>query len=146
MGSWLILLALSAAPQGAEPQAHAADQEFLVIVNVGHEGAAIQRGEVANIFLRKAVRWGDGRAIDPADQSLSSDVRATFSRRVLLLEPRAVLQYWQSQLQRGGARPPAVKKSDADVVEWVGKALGRIGYVKADAQLSEDVKAVSILE
>jgi len=149
MAAWLILLAL-ALPQedvgaGAEPAATGA--AFVVVVNAGHEGTAIRREELENIFLGKAQRWGNGLPIAPVDQSLSSEVRAAFCLRVLRLEPRAVLQYWQGQLQRGsGLRPPPVKKSDAEVVEWVGGQVGRIGYVSPGAALGEGVKAVSLLD
>lgn len=150
MTPWIVLMALGAAP--ASPQDAAADPVpadagFVVVVNALHEGTAIRREELADIFLRKAVRWGDGRPIEVADQSLRSEVRAAFSHRVLRLDASAVLQYWQSQIQRGtGVRPPSVKKSDAEMIEWVGETVGRIGYVTPGAPLGEQVKAVSVLE
>jgi ABC-type phosphate transport system substrate-binding protein len=147
MGPWLILLALLAVQEATEREAVAAAQGFVVVVNTDHDGTAIRREELEKIFLRKAVRWGDGRPIDPVDQSLSSAVRAAFSRRVLQLEPGAVLQYWQAQLQqRSGERPPPVKKSDAEVVEWVGGQVGRIGYVSPGFALAGNVKTVSLVE
>lgn len=154
MTPWLVLLALSVAPASSQEEASdpasgrvPADAGFVVVVNALHAGTAIRREELESIFLRRAERWGDGRPIEPADQSLRSEVRAAFSRRVLGLEPGAVLQYWQSQLQRGtGVRPPPVKKSDAEVIAWVGEVVGRIGYVTPGAALGEQVKTVSVLE
>lgn len=150
MTPWLVLLAISAAPavpQEADVDPTSPPARFVVVVNALHAGTAIRREELSNIFLRRAERWGDGRPIEAADQSLRSEVRAAFSRHVLHLEPGAVLQYWQSRLQRGtGLRPPPVKKSDAEVIEWVGGAVGRIGYVAPGVALGERVKAVSVVE
>jgi ABC-type phosphate transport system substrate-binding protein len=61
---------------------------------------------------------------------------------------RAVLQYWQRQLlsPTGGARLPTVKGSDAEVLVYVAKTKGAVGYVSAGAALSSDVKAVSVVD
>jgi hypothetical protein len=60
----------------------------------------------------------------------------------------AVLQYWQRQLlsPASGARLPTVKGSDEEVLVYVAKTKGAVGYVSAGATLPSDVKAVSVID
>ena len=76
----LILLALIAlvALAGLSPAA-AADQDFRVIVYPEVEGTQIPRGVLSSIFLMEAPRWGNGLRVAPVDQSMKSEVRASFS-------------------------------------------------------------------
>lgn len=142
---WLLLLSLLG-PGGGRDLA-LGEKGYVVIVHAEHPGQGIPRAELAAVFLGKATRWADRTAIESADQSLRSEVREAFCRGALGLEPRAVLQYWQYQLQRGtGLRPPPVKKNDLEVVEWVGSRRGRIGYVSADTPLDASVKTVEVVE
>jgi ABC-type phosphate transport system substrate-binding protein len=91
---------------------------------------------LADVFLRRATRWSDGGPIQVVDQSLKSEVRVEFTEEVLELTSMAVMSYWQQQLLRGGERPPAVKPSDAEVLEFVAKTRGAIGYVLRGFQVA----------
>lgn len=142
---WLVLFTLLAPEAAGEPPA--TPRGYVVIVHAAHQGETIPRADLAAVFLGRATHWRDRTAIESVDQSLSSGVREAFCRDVLNLEPRALLQYWQSQIQRGtGRRPPSVKDGDAQVVEWVAGRPGRIGYVSSDAVLDGGVKVLRVLE
>jgi len=45
-----------------------------------------------------------------------------------------------------GFRPPAVKGSDAEVVAFVAKTEGAVGYVSKAAALPPEVKAVAVID
>ena len=128
--------------QGEESIADA----WLVIVHPDVEGASVTRELLADIFLKKATRWGKGRAIAPIDQSLRSPVRERFSREILGKTPDEVLRYWRTQIS-SGKRPPRSKDTDTEVIEFVSAHEGAIGYVSVQAPLAEAaVKTLTVTD
>jgi ABC-type phosphate transport system substrate-binding protein len=119
---------------------------FKVIVRSDHPGTELRQRNLADIFLGKTTRWGDGSRITPVDQSSTSAVRAAFSREALRQPLSAVTSYWKRQLLGGRMRPPRVKDSDEAVIEHVASKSGAIGYVSADAQVPESVKVLTIVQ
>jgi ABC-type phosphate transport system substrate-binding protein len=94
------------------------------------------------------VRWGDGSPANPVDQSGTSSVRKGFSEAVLHLPVMAVVQYWGKQLtsMANSLRPPTVKASDDEVLVYVAKTSGAVGYVSDGTALPPGVKAVSVVD
>ena len=126
---------------GARAQSEPA---FRVIVHPEVAGARLARQKLSDIFLRKALQWVDGVAIEPVDQSTTSPVRASFSKQVHGQSVAAVQAYWFRQISAGRSRPPSVKASDGEVMRYVAGTPGSIGYVSADAALPPTVKVLEI--
>src|SRR5215510_12446302 len=97
--------------------------DFKVICHPGVKGAKVPRETLAEIFLKKTVKWGDGTAIEPVDRSLTSPLRVGFSKKVLGRGPAEVQIYW-SKAMRDGIRPPVVKGTDEDVIAFVSSTPG----------------------
>lgn len=127
--------------------AHATDS-FVVVVNASVAGTTVRRADLAAVFLKKATRWGDGSPANPVDQSGTSPVRKGFSETVLHMPVMGVVQYWGKQLvsMASSVRPPTVKASDDEVLVYVAKTSGAVGYVSSGAALPPGVKAVTIVE
>ena len=125
-----------------------ATDSFVVIVNASVTGTNVRRADLAAVFLKKAVRWGDGTDAHPVDQSGTSPVRKGFSENVLHMPVMAVVQYWGRQLVSvaSSARPPTVKASDDEVLLYVAKTSGAVGYVASGTALPPGVKAVTIVD
>lgn len=132
---------------GAAPAAPAAD-EFVVIVHPSVTGTGIKRADLAAVFLKKALRWGSGGGLAvPVDQSGTSPVRIAFSDGVLRQPVAQVVQYWQKQMfASSGQRPPFVKGSDAEVIAFVAKTAGAVGYVSARAALPPEVRTLALID
>jgi hypothetical protein len=79
----------------------------------------------------------------PVDQSAKSVVRAAFSQDVLGLSVDAVQTHWTKSIHAGGSLPP-VTASEEDVLRMVAKEKRMMGYVSAEAELPEGVKAIEI--
>lgn len=128
--------------------AAAAADEFVVIVHPSVTGASIKRADLAAVFLKKALRWGSGGGLAvPVDQSGTSPVRKAFSEKVVGLPVQQVVQYWQKLMFSASAqRPPFVKASDADVIAFVAKTAGSVGYVSAGAALPPDVRTLTLID
>ena len=90
-------------------------------------------------------RWEHGAKILPVDQAASVPVRAAFSKLVLGKSAHAVKSYWQYQIFTGLGVPPPEKLSDKEVVAYVQRNAGAIGYVLANAPLDK-VKVLSLKE
>jgi hypothetical protein len=136
----VIVLGASALATAAEP--------FVVVVNPSVQGASVHRADLAAVFLKKAARWGDGSPATPVDQSGTAPVRQAFSTAVLQMPVAAVVQYWQRQLMTSpsAVRPPTVKASDAEVLEYVVKTRGAVAYVSAGVSLPAGVKALTVID
>jgi|SRR5437762_2204689 len=143
----LRLLAAGALVVGPTGMAQATDS-FEVIANSSVAGTNVRRADLAAVFLKKAVRWGDGTPANPVDQSGTSPVRKGFSEGVLRMPVMAVVQYWGRQLvsMAASVRPPTVKASDDEVVAYVSKTTGAVGYVASGRVLPPGVKAVAVID
>jgi ABC-type phosphate transport system substrate-binding protein len=132
---------------GLEGRARAAD-EFVVIVHPSVAGARVKRADLAAVFLKKASRWSGGGGIaEPVDQSGTSPVRRAFSQAVIGQTVEQVVQYWQRQIfSAARTLPPAVKKSDAEVIAFVAKTAGSVGYVGGETPLPPEVRRLEIVD
>jgi ABC-type phosphate transport system substrate-binding protein len=92
--------------------------------------------------LGRVTRWSDGRPIRAVDLSFTSPLRVAFCENVLGQELDALKAYWARAVSMGGATPPPVKASEQEVVEFVSRTAGAIGYVSPDVPLAEGVKVL----
>ncbi len=130
---------------GAASVSTAADQ-FVVIVNPSVAGSNIRRADLAAVFLKKAPRWGGGALAVPVDQSGTAAVRKAFSEAVIRQPVDQVVQYWQKLMFTSSPlRPPSVKASDAEVIVFVAKTSGAVGYVTPGAALPAGVKTLLLI-
>ena len=132
----LLVLAVPAAAQGGS---------FRVIVNSSNPAGSLRSAHVSDLFKGKVQRWDHGEAVAPVDQSASSSVRASFSKSVHHKSVGAVQAYWQQMIFSGRGVPPAELHSNAEVVAYVQRNSGAIGYVSSSTSLN-NVKVVEILE
>jgi ABC-type phosphate transport system substrate-binding protein len=131
----------------AAPALAAGADGFAVVVHPSVSGTQMRRSDLASIFLKNATRWTSGKPAVPVDQSATSPVRKAFSDAVLGMPAGAVVQYWQKLMfERAQQRPPIVKGSDAEVIAFVAKTEGAVGYVSRASALPPEVKAIAVIE
>ncbi len=126
----------------------AAADSFVVIVHPSVTGASIRRADLGAVFLKKASRWtGGGGLAQPVDQSGTSPVRIAFSEGVLRQPVAQVVQYWQKQMfSSARLSPPPVKGTDAEVIAFVAKNAGAVGYVAAGTALPPEVRTITVID
>jgi hypothetical protein len=115
---------------------------FKLIVNAKSAGHTIGRDAVAQVYLGKAQRWGDGSPIVAVDLSSTSPVRQAFSETVLAMSVEGVKNHWLRLVMSSDRRPPVTKRSDEDVIAFVAAETGAIGYVSETTPLPTTVRAV----
>lgn len=137
----LVVAAVSALAAGGS---HASSNApWRLIVNPSNPAAVVERRFLADAFLKKVTRWSTGDAIRPVDQREESSVRQRFSDDVLGRSVAAVKSYWAQLVFSGRDLPPPELEGDEEVVRFVLKNAGAIGYVSSGANV-EHVKVLTV--
>jgi hypothetical protein len=124
----LILLTLLGAALAQEGRA-SAPPSFRVIVHADLPYSTVERRAVADLFLKKVTRWPGGETTFPVDLASDSVVRQRFSEDVLGRSVAAVKSYWQQLIFAGRGVPPPELESDQEVLSFVARHPGSIGYI-----------------
>jgi ABC-type phosphate transport system substrate-binding protein len=130
----LVLLAVTAlsATVLAESQA---TPVYQVIVNPSNPLAALDRSFLDAAFLKKISHWPNDEMIRPVDLGAGSPTRRAFSEFVLRRSVDAVKGYWQQRIFSGRDVPPPELDTDEEVVRYVLKYGGAVGYVSGNANV-----------
>ena len=108
--------------------------EFIVIANSSVPATKLTQDELSAIYLLRTSTWPDGTRIVPVNREAGSNARAMFAMRVLK-QPEAVLTAHWNRMNFKGITPPVTQESDKDVLAFVQKVSGAIGYVSASTEL-----------
>lgn len=130
----------------ASNAAFAQEAAYKVIVNAANPAASVKREVIAQLFMSRKVTWAYGPAGDPVDQSMTSPIRDAFSREILGMPLPAVQNYWRKRMFETREFPPLVKGDDSEVIGYVAKNPGGVGYVSASTDLPPAVKALKIID
>jgi len=133
-----LIVALFAVARGAH-----ADPTLRVIVHPKNPITTLSKQFVADAFLKKRTRWSDDTVIQPVDLPQKHSVRAKFCKAVLDRDVGAVRRYWAQLVFSGRGVPPPDVASEDEVVAYVAKHPGSIGYVTSTVTLT-GVKAVGV--
>jgi ABC-type phosphate transport system substrate-binding protein len=139
--AWIIALGLAAL--SAATRAQSPPPPYRMVVNQNNPVAALDRRFIEDAFLKKVTTWPDGDPIRPVDLAPSSPVRERFTDDILHRSLTAVRAYWQQRIFSGRDLPPPEMASEADVMKYVAKHEGGIGYVSGATALV-GVKTVAI--
>ena len=139
----ITLIAVIALGAVAAGSSRAAAPAFRVIVNPANASAALDRRFLTEVFLKRSTRWPNGELIRPVDLGTESAVRRRFSEEVLNRSVAAVKSYWQQMIFSGRAIPPPELDSDEEVIRYVARFPGAVGYVSGAGELT-GVKVVAL--
>jgi ABC-type phosphate transport system substrate-binding protein len=106
-----------------------------VIINPHNGAGAVERKFLTDVFLKKITRWGNMETIRPVDQRGDAPVRASFTVAIMRRSVEAVKTYWQQAVFSGRDIPPPELDSDDDVVRYVLRNPGGVGYVTGNVDL-----------
>jgi ABC-type phosphate transport system substrate-binding protein len=117
------------------PAAGAPAPAFQVIVNPRNPAASVERTFLEEAFLKKVTAWPDDQVIRPVDLAPDSPVRRVFTHDILNRSVEAVKNYWQQRIFSGRDVPPPELSRDEEVVQFVLKHEGGVGYVSGTADV-----------
>lgn len=134
----LVALALALAQAQAQPV-----PAYRIIVHPSNPVTTLDRRYVEDVFLKKVKSWPGGDLVRPVDLEPSSPVRARFTGEVLRRPLAAVRAYWQQRIFSGRDVPPPELDSDDQVIAYVLRHAGAIGYVSGATALDR-VKPITV--
>jgi hypothetical protein len=145
--SGLVFGAVAVVVMTALPLGAGADQPtplpFQVIVHPSNPAASVDRQFLLEVFLRKRTRWPNEQPVRPVDLPTDSPTRERFSNEALGRSLSAVKAYWLQVIFSGHGVPPPELDSDEQVVRFVARTAGAIGYVSGTAKI-EGTKTISL--
>lgn len=118
-------------------------QSYKVIVNTANLALSLSTKEVSDFLLKKKTKWADGTTVMPVDLNSNSQTREDFSKYIHGKSTGVIRSYWQQSAFSGTASAPPEKASDAEVIEYVKKNKGAIGYVSV-ASNTNGVKTINL--
>lgn len=116
---------------------------FRVIVNEINPVSSLTTKAASALFLKKISKWENGTAVMPVDASPNSAIRETFSKIIHGKGTSAIRSFWQQAAFSGTSSAPPEKATDAEIVDFVKKNPGAIGYVSSTSSIT-GVKVVNI--
>ena len=117
---------------------------FQVVVNTANPQSAMAKDDVSKLFLRKTTSWSSGLKVAPVDQAASRSVRDLFTQKVHGKPVAAINAYWQKLIYSGRKTPPPQLASDSEVLNYLRRNSGGIGYVSAGATIGSGLKRLIV--
>ena len=92
-----------------------------------HPGLKVSANDIREIYLGEKEFSGDVRLVPVENQA----AQAEFVVKALAMDPHRYSIHWVKKSFRDGLNPPAVKSTDSEVLEFVRRTAGAIGYVSS---------------
>ena len=115
-----------------------------VITHPGVKEIGLSKAKLAKIYLGKLKKYSNGKKIKVADLPKDTSAHKKFYKSVVKKSDSAVNRYWAKLKYTGKGKPPKKFSSSADVIKWVSRTEGAIGYIDGKS-LNKSVKVVLIL-
>ncbi len=108
-------------------------EEIVVIANKDVPLTSIRGDVLKNIFLVKKTQWDNGKKINIVTLK-SCGVQKAFLKTVIKKTPSQSQRYYRSLVFTGKGKAPRALSTEAEVVRYVSKTDGAIGYVSSGAE------------
>ena len=131
-------IVLSTAPASAR------EVDFKVVVSEELLIYSISAKDLSRLFLLRQSKWADGTPAAPVDKPLESAVRQSFTKAIHGRSVNSVKNFWQGQIFKGKSAPPPEMQSDREVLRFVARRPGALGYVAAETPLPHSVKVLEV--
>lgn len=104
--------------------------DVVVVANPRSGIDRLSRDEVINIFLGRFRQLPSGLSVQPVDLPATHPEKATFYLRLVNKDLAEINAYWSRLVFSGRTEPPVQAKSTEDLVEFIAKTPGAIGYME----------------
>lgn len=121
---------------------HTVAADVRIIANPGVKVDTISVRDLKRVFLLQQRTLADGSSVVPVLQR-SGPIHEAFLKRYLDRASEELQTYYQGLVFTGKGSVPKQMSSDADVLEYVAKTKGAIGYVSTSASTT-GVKVLAV--
>jgi TonB family protein len=115
-----------------------------IITNNSVQANQISVRELKSVYLREKNSLNDGTHVEPVLER-SGAAHETFLKLYLKQNSDDLQRYYQSLVFSGRGSMPKAVSSDADVIAYVARTRGAIGYVSAEAN-TPGVKTLAVID
>ncbi|MFZ5562503.1 MAG: hypothetical protein ACOZBW_00510 [Thermodesulfobacteriota bacterium] len=98
-----------------------------VFVNAGVPDSSLTQTEIQNIYLGKKDKWNDNQKINFTALN-GGACHEEFLKQHVGRTDFQFQNYWKKQIFTGQGQPPRAFDSDAELIDYVSKTGGAIGY------------------
>jgi uncharacterized protein YegL len=106
--------------------------DIKVIANTSVGASAVSADELKNVFLITKTSLSDGSHVEPVLEK-GGPVHEAFVKEYLGKTDAALQTYYRSLVFTGKASMPKTLGADAEIVAYVARTKGAVGYVGAGA-------------
>lgn len=117
--------------------------DIIVIGNRSVPASQLAPKEIQKIYLGKKKNWSNGLKVVFVKLG-KGDVSKKFLKSYVKKNPSMYNKYWKKKMFTGSGTPPIVFEKEKDLVAYVAKTKGAVGYVSSKSY-SESVKFLSVL-
>lgn len=117
--------------------------QAVVIVNKKNSTSALSSNQLKDLYLGDASSFPNGSAATVVFSKEENDARKKMNA-LLGKSQTQINAIWMKKALNDGVKAPPQLSSAEDIIEFVAKNPGAIGYVPAGTSLPATVKAVSI--
>ena len=106
-----------------------AEADVVAVVSAKSPIAALDKSQVADIFLGKASRFPNGIQAAPIDQAEGSAVRDEFYVKVVGKTAAQIKAYWSKIIFTGRGQPPPSVSNSIEMKKRISDNPAAIGYI-----------------
>lgn len=122
---------------------NAADaEELMIIANPGVAGESVAWYTVAEIYSNMKATWENGDQVRVV-MLKTGTTHALFVRTIVKTTPEKLNTLWKKVIYTGVGRVPKIVKQETEMVAFVAKTPGAIGYIDA-ATPHDGVKVLAL--
>jgi ABC-type phosphate transport system substrate-binding protein len=118
---------------------------MVVVVNARSGVEKLSRDEVINIFMGRFRQLPGNLTAEPVDQPDGMPEKALFYRLLVNKDISDINAYWTRLIFSGKTSPPYQAKDMDDMLDWLVKHKGAVGYVER-SQVDSRLRIVLDLE
>ncbi len=104
--------------------------DVVVVANPRSGIESLSRDEVINIFLGRFRQLPSGLPAQPVDLPATQPEKAIFYLRLVNKDLAEINSYWSRLVFSGRTKPPVQANSTDDLLEFIAKTPGAIGYIE----------------
>jgi len=122
---------------------HLLADDVYIVVNSTVKAESISKEELRSVFLLRTRTLKDGSVVEPVLQK-SGSAHDAFLEHYLERDSAEIRTYYQGLVFTGKAEMPRQLNSDGEVIAYVARTKGAIGYVSSESSTS-GVKVLKVL-
>ncbi len=118
------------------------NERLLVIANRSIPFDGLERATVSNIYKAEETKWNNGETIIVVMHK-KGEIHNKFAEDIVGITHSKLRDIWRNVIFTGLGKPPRIFRNETDLVEYVSKTKGAIGYISASTP-HNGVKIISI--